>query len=71
MLGVMYTINRDTSGIILVCNRCSHAEHVNQFDGRLSSRRTQAAGAMLKHVLNEHGQEPIGRPRAQSMECWY
>jgi len=71
MLGVMYAINRDASGVILVCNRCSHTEHVNKFDGRLGSRRTQAARAMLKHVVNEHGPEPIGRPQAQTMERWY
>jgi len=71
MLGHMYTINRDASGVILVCNRCSHTEHVKQFDGRLGSRRTQAADAMLKHVLNEHGAESIGRPQAQAMERWY
>jgi len=55
MLGVMYAISRDTSGIILVCLDCPHTEHVNQFDDRLGSRRTQAARAMLKHVCNEHG----------------
>jgi hypothetical protein len=72
MLGVMYTINRNRSGIILACKRCSHAEPINQFDDRLGSRRSQAARAMLKHVRNEHGgQEPIGRPISQAMERWY
>lgn len=72
MLGVMYTINRDASGIALVCNRCSHTEHVNQFDDRLGSHRTQAARAMLNHFRNEHGgQEPIGRLKPQAMERWY
>jgi len=70
MLGVMYVISRDTSGIILVCNRCSHTEHVNQFDGGHGSRRMQAAGDMLKHVRNEHGKEPIWKPLPQTMERW-
>jgi len=71
MLGVMYTINKDASGVILVCLECPHTERVNEFDDRLGSRRTQAAGAMLKHVRNEHGKESIGNPKAQIMERWY
>ena len=61
----MYTINRaprDNNNVILTCNECSHTLCVNQFDGRLGSPRTQAARAMLQHVRNEHGKEPIGRP---------
>jgi hypothetical protein len=71
MLGVMYTINRDASGVILVCLDCPHTERVNKFDGNLGSTRTQAARAMLKHVRNEHGKEPIGNPKPQTMERWY
>ena len=71
MLGVMYTINKDASGVILVCHDCPHTERVNEFDDRLGSRRTQAAGAMLKHVRNEHGKESIGNPKPQIMERWY
>jgi hypothetical protein len=71
MLGVMYTINKDASGVILVCHDCPHTERVNEFDERLGSRRTQAAGAMLKHVRNEHGKELIGNPKPQIMERWY
>jgi len=72
MLGVMYTINRvPRSGVALSCKACSHTVHVNEFDDRRGSRRTQAAGAMLEHVRNEHGKEPIGRPQAQTMERWY
>jgi len=67
MLGVVYTINKDASGVILVCPDCPHTEHVNQFDDRLCSRRPQAARALLKHVRNEHGKEPIGSPRPQIM----
>ena len=71
MLGVMYTINRiPRGGVALSCKECSHTVHVNEFDDRLGSRRTQAAGAMLKHVRNEHGKEPIGKPKAQTMERW-
>ena len=71
MLAVMYTINKDASGVILVCLDCPHTERVNEFDERLGSRRTQAAGAMLKHVRNEHGKESIGNPKPQIMERWY
>jgi hypothetical protein len=71
MLGVMYTINRDAHGVILTCNECSHTVRVNEFDDRLGSPRTQAASAMLKHTYNEHGKEPIGKPKLQIMERWY
>jgi hypothetical protein len=71
MLGVVYTINKDASGVILVCPDCPHTEHVNQFDDRLCSRRPQAARALLKHVRNEHGKEPIGSPRPQIMARRY
>ncbi len=71
MLGVMYTINNDASGVILVCHDCPHTEHVNEFDDRLGSRRTQAATAMLKHVRNEHAKAPIGNPKPQIMEQCY
>jgi hypothetical protein len=71
MLGVMYTINEDASGVTLTCNKCLHTVRVNEFDHRLGSPRTQAARAMLKHVRNEHGKEPIGKPLPQTMERWY
>jgi hypothetical protein len=71
MLGVMYTINKDASGVILVCHDCPHTERVNEFDDRLGSRRTQAAGAMLKHVRSEHGKGSIGNPKPQIIERWY
>ena len=68
---MMYTINQDASGVILVCIDCPHTVRVNEFDDRLCSRRTQAARAILKHVLNEHSKEPIGKPEPQIMERWY
>ena len=71
MLGVMYTINKDASGVILVCNECSHTVRVHEFDQRLGSPRTQAARAMLEHARNEHGKVPIGSPQSQIMERWY
>lgn len=71
MLGVMYTINRvPSNGVTLTCKECSHALRVNEFDDRLGSPRSQAARAMLKHVSNEHGKVPIGRPLPQTMERW-
>jgi len=71
MLGVMYTINKDASGVILVCLDCPHTERVNEFDEQFGSRRTQAARAMLKHARNEHGKESIVKPKPQIMERWY
>ena len=71
MLGVMYAINKDASGVILVCLDCPHTERVNKFDHMLGSPRTQAARAMLKRVRNEHGKEPIAKPKSQIVERWY
>lgn len=71
MLGVMYRITKDASGVILVCIKCSHTERVNEFDDGLGSPRTQAARAMLKHARNEHGKKPIGKPMPQVMERNY
>jgi hypothetical protein len=71
MLGVMYRITKDASGVILTCLACPHTERVSEFNDRLGSRRTQAARAMLKHVRNEHGKVPIGKPKPQTMERWY
>jgi len=70
MLGVMYTISRDASGVTLTCNTCSHTVRLNEFDDKLGSPRTQAASAMLKHAYNEHGKESIGKPLPQIMERW-
>jgi hypothetical protein len=67
----MYNIERGKSGgVVLKCRVCSHSERVNAFDDRLGSRRTQAAQAMLKHALNDHGNEPIGRPMSKTLESW-
>jgi hypothetical protein len=66
MLGVMYRITKDVSGsVILVCLDCPHTERVIKFDHHYGSPRTQAARAVLKHALNEHGKEPIGKPQPQ------
>jgi hypothetical protein len=70
MLGVMYTINRDASGVILTCKECWHTVRVNEFDHRLGSPRTQAARAMLKHASKEHREKLIGKPLPQTMERW-
>jgi hypothetical protein len=67
----MYTINRDASGVILVCLDCPHTVRVNEFDHRLGSPRTQAARAMLEHVCKEHRKKLIGKPPPQTMERWY
>jgi hypothetical protein len=71
MLGVMYTINKDATGVTLTCNKCSHTVRVSEFDGKCGSPRTQAAQAMLKHSCNEHGKEPTGNPKPPTMERWY
>jgi len=70
----MYTIHRmpgSRSGVTLACNECSYTVRVNEFDHRLGSPRTQAARAMLKHALSDHGKEPIGKPKPQIMERWW
>ena len=72
MLGVMYTISRSKiGGTILKCKDCLHVERVNEFDDNLGSRRTQAANAMLKHVLNDHGKQPMGFLKSQIIERRY
>jgi hypothetical protein len=71
MLSVMYTINRDASGVTLTCNKCLHTVRVSEFDDKLGSPRTQAACAMLKHVRNEHGKGPTAKPLPHIMERWY
>jgi hypothetical protein len=71
MLSLMYTINKDASGVILVCLNCPHTVRVNEFDDKLGCRRTQAARAMLEHARNDHGKEPIGKPEPQITERWY
>ena len=71
MLGVMYRITKDASGVILVCINCPHTERVTEFDGNFGSPRTRAARAMLKHGRNEHGKEPIGTPLPRVMERMY
>jgi hypothetical protein len=68
---LMYTIERSkTGGVVLECKACSHVERVNEFNGRLGSRRTQAAQAMLNHTRNDHGREPVGRPMLEALESW-
>jgi len=71
MLGVMYRITKDASGVILVCINCPHTERLTEFDGNFGSPRTLAARAMLKHGRNEHGKEPIGKPLPRVMERMY
>lgn len=67
----MYNISRSkTSGVVLKCKACAHCEHVNEFDDRLGSRRTQAAQAMLKHVRLDHGREQVGASINKSLEMW-
>src|ERR1035441_7894702 len=44
MLGVMYTINKDASGVILVCHDCPHTERVNEFDDRLGRSEERRGG---------------------------
>jgi hypothetical protein len=65
----MYNIERGkTGGVVLKCKMCAHGERVNEFDDRLGSRRTQAAQAMLRHTLHDHGKEPVGRPMSKALE---
>jgi hypothetical protein len=72
MLAIMYTISRSKiGGPILKCKNCLHVERVSGFDDNLGSRRTQAASAMLKHVRNDHGTQPMGFLTSQIIERRY
>jgi hypothetical protein len=65
----MYKISRSkTGGVLLKCKLCPHSERVNEFGDRHGTRRTQAAQAMLNHSRNDHGKEPVGRPKAKVLE---
>ena len=67
----MYNISRSkTSGVVLICKVCSHCEHVNEFDDRQGSRRTQAAQAMLKHARIDHGRGQAGALVSKPLETW-
>jgi len=65
---VIYSIKKDMTGVILVCLDCPHTLRVSEFDVRLGSPRTQAARAMLEHLRHDHGKEPTGKSKAQTME---
>jgi hypothetical protein len=67
MLGVMYTISKDETGVILVCHDCPHTERVNEFDGDIGNRRTQAAQEMLKHARIEHSGRALVPRRDESI----
>jgi hypothetical protein len=71
MLSMIYTINKDATGVTFTCNECLYAVRLNEFAGGLGSRRTLAACAMLEHLRNEHGIEPIRKSTVQIMERWY
>ena len=66
MLGVMYTISKDETGVILVCHDCPHTERVNEFDGDIGNRRTQAAQEMLKHTRIEHSGRTLAPRRDEN-----
>jgi|HubBroStandDraft_4_1064222.scaffolds.fasta_scaffold99698_1 hypothetical protein len=68
----MYSINRISEGIVLICGDCAHIEHVNRFDLHVGSQRTQAAKAMQMHSLVMHN-TPQLRPLPKNygvMERW-
>jgi hypothetical protein len=62
MLGVMYTINKDASGVTLTCNECSHTVRVNEFDDRLGSRRHAGRSC--------HVEAGSGQPLALRCDRW-
>jgi hypothetical protein len=60
----MYTIDKVSEGIILICQDCGHIEHVSQFIVSLGSQRTQAARAMQAHAREQHnGALPTRLPK--------
>jgi hypothetical protein len=58
----MYTICKDTAGIVLLCHDCSHTERIDSFNESLGSRRTQAARAMQNHSREKHGVGSVLKP---------
>jgi hypothetical protein len=58
----MYTISRDSDGIVLVCHDCSHFERIDGFDKSVGSQRTQAARAMQIHSREQHGLGSVLKP---------
>jgi hypothetical protein len=58
----MYTISKDTDGIVLLCHDCSHVERIDAFNESLGSRRTQAARAMQNHSREKHGVGSVLKP---------
>jgi hypothetical protein len=58
----MYKISKDTDGIILLCQDCSHVERINSFNESLGSPRTQAARAMQNHSREKHGVGSVLKP---------
>jgi hypothetical protein len=58
----MYTISKNTEGVVLICHGCAHIEQVAGFSESLGSRRTQAARAMQTHARLAHGSVSVLRP---------
>lgn len=59
-----YSILRDDRGVTLIC-ACGHVEPVADGDKSVGSARTAAAGRMMVHIRESHGQLPrAGRPAA-------
>lgn len=58
----MYTITKDTYGVVLICQGCAHIERIAGFNESLGSRRTQAARAMQIHARAAHGAVSVLRP---------
>jgi hypothetical protein len=58
----MYTISKDTDGIILLCHDCPHVERINSFNESLGSPRTQAARAMQNHSREKHSVGSVLKP---------
>lgn len=65
----MYTISKDSEGVILTCQDCPHIERVNVFHSSLGSQRTQAALAMFEHNRIAHQKDPMLTPLTNELRA--
>jgi len=54
-----YTIQMIRGGVRYCCDICDHTVTTMEFDPEKGNLRTQAAGAMNRHVKQEHKTVPI------------
>jgi hypothetical protein len=61
MLGMMYTINRDASGVTLTCNECEYTVRVSEFDDKLGSPEHRPPAPCCARLVFSELQPNLGR----------